>query len=348
LPVNTTLALAPEQPSPTPAPVPGPSCVSSEFCRFVYDRTGLTWLAESSNWALIKPLTILLIIVLALVIRFALHRAIDRLIEHTIQEREGGSLLRARIPAFVRPSQRREQRSRALASVLRSIASATVFTIAVMLVLGEIGLNLGPLLASAGIAGLAIGFGAQNLVKDFIAGLFMLLEDQYGIGDVVDVGDVIGTVEGVGLRVTTLRDFGGVLWYVRNGEIIRVGNKSQGWAMVTVDVPVGFAVVEQATGVLREAAATLADDPVLAEGILSPPEVLGVEHITVDGAVLRTTVKTAADAHAPVARELRRRLTEALERAGIAPQMGAGRIYVRPPFDPIGPPRTETGQGGAT
>jgi small conductance mechanosensitive channel len=212
--------------------------------------------------------------------------------------------------------------------------------------------NLGPILASAGVAGLAIGFGAQNLVKDFLAGLFMLLEDQYGVGDVVDVGDVTGTVEAVGLRITTLRDAHGVLWYMRNGEIVRVGNKSQGWALVIVDVPVGFIAVDEATKVLRAASATLADDPELADDLISPPEVLGVEQITADGAVLRTVVKTASDAQWRVGRELRRRLTDALERAGIAGQISAGRMYIRPAVDtgPAGATATapETGQGGPT
>ena len=128
--------------------------------------------------------------------------------------------------------ERRRQRAEAIGSVLRSFATAVVFSIAVLLILGELGVNLGPLLASAGIAGVALGFGAQNLVKDFIAGLFMLLEDQYGVGDVVDLGEASGTVEAVGLRITTIRDGRGVVWYIRNGEIVRVGNKSQGWAVV--------------------------------------------------------------------------------------------------------------------
>ena len=153
-------------------------------------------------------------------------------------------------------SERRKQRAEALGSVLQSIASVTIFSIATMMVLSEFGVELAPLLAGAGIAGVALGFGAQNLVKDFIAGLFMLLEDQYGVGDVIDLGDVSGTVEAVGLRITTIRDARGVLWYIRNGEIIRVGNRSQGWAVVVVDVPVGFAGVEEATEVLNAAAAT--------------------------------------------------------------------------------------------
>ncbi|GAA2620608.1 mechanosensitive ion channel [Dactylosporangium fulvum] len=331
-------------------PNPGPSCVKvSDVCEIVYEQTKVKWLAESSYWMLVKPLTILLIVIVALLIRTLIHRAIDRLIKHTVADNEsGGSLLRPfrnRLPtALALPIERRNQRARALGSVLRSIASAVVFTIATMLVLGEVGLNLGPLLASAGIAGLAIGFGAQNLVKDFIAGLFMLLEDQYGVGDVVDVGETSGTVEAVGLRITTIRDAAGVVWYVRNGEIIRVGNKSQGWAVVNIDVPVGFVSIDQATAVLREAAATVAADPDFVDDFIDPPTVLGVEQITADGAVLRTTVKTSTEAQWRVGRELRRRLTEALERAGITAQLNAARMFIRPAADNNG----DTGQGGPT
>jgi small conductance mechanosensitive channel len=334
-------------PSPTVAPAPGASC-ANEFCQFVYHLTGNRWFAESSYWALVKPLAIVLILVLALVARFLLHRAIDRLVGHASVDGDGGGtgLLRLRGRISVLPSERREQRTRALGSVLRSIASATVFTIAAMLVLGEIGLDLGPLLASAGIAGLAVGFGAQNLVKDFIAGLFMLLEDQYGVGDTVDVGEVTGTVEAVGLRITTLRDGSGVLWYVRNGEIVRVGNKSQGWALVVIDIPVGFAAVDQAGQVLRDTAAGLAEEPAFADDILAPPEVLGVEQITADGAVLRTTVKTSSTAQARVGRELRGRLTDALERAGVAGQIGMGRLYLRPHVETAS--GVDTGAGGPT
>ncbi|MGE5828706.1 MAG: mechanosensitive ion channel family protein, partial [Micromonosporaceae bacterium] len=164
-----------------------------------------------------------------------------------------------------------------------------------------------------------------------IAGIFMLLEDQYGVGDVVDFGEASGTVEAVGLRITTIRDGRGVLWYIRNGEIVRVGNRSQGWALVVVDVPVGFAGVEDASAVLRTAAAALAEDPEFAADLLDPPEVLGIEQLTADGAVVRTTAKTAPEAQWRVGRELRRRLTEALEGAGIAQQMTAGRVFVRPP-----------------
>jgi small-conductance mechanosensitive channel len=325
---------------PTPVPSSGPtspSCQTDAFCQFVYQKTGLTWLAEGGYYFLVKPLRIVLIVLAAVIVRAVLNRMVSRLTRTASDDHRPGVVrpLRERIPAahaeatFLR-TERRRQRAEALGSVLRSCVSITVFAIAIMLVLGELGVNLAPLIASAGIAGIALGFGAQNLVKDFIAGLFMLLEDQYGVGDVVDLGEATGTVEGVGLRITTVRDARGVLWYIRNGEIVRVGNRSQGWAVVVVDVPVGFAGVEEATGVLRAAATALKDDPAFADDLLETPEVLGVEQITLDGAVVRTTAKTHSDAQWRVARELRQRLTEAIEGAGITNQMPS-RVFVRSP-----------------
>src|SRR5690606_8547905 len=129
---------------------------------------------------------------------------------------------------------RRQQRAQAIGSLLRSITSFVVLVVAVILVLAEIGVNITPLLASAGIAGVALGFGAQSLVKDFLSGVFMTLEDQFGIGDVVDLGAVSGTVVAVGLRITTIRGADGTIWHVRNGEVLRVGNTSQGSAVVTL------------------------------------------------------------------------------------------------------------------
>jgi small conductance mechanosensitive channel len=228
--------------------------------------------------------------------------------------------------------------------VLRSLTSITIFSVAFMLILGELGVNLAPLIASAGIAGIALGFGAQNLVKDFIAGLFMLLEDQYGVGDVVDVGEASGTVEAVGLRITTIRDGRGVLWYIRNGEIIRVGNKSQGWAMVVVDVPVGFHGVDEAAAVLQTAATAMAEDQEFATDLLDAPEVLGVEQITVDGAVYAPSPRPPGKWRSPASR---RRLTEAPEDAWIT-QDGRRRT-IRPSQPSAGSTANvdEHGVGGA-
>jgi len=342
--------VVPRQPSPSPDCTDAPA-----LCEQIYEWTGLGWFAEGSYYLLIKPLRILLIVLLAVVGRYLLHRLIERVVRQAAGSGAGLALLRplrARIPAALRDpvagvSERRRARAEALGSILRSISSTVIFAVAVMLVLGELGVQLAPLLAGAGIVGVAIGFGAQNLVRDFLSGLFMLFEDQYGVGDVIDVGDVVGTVEAVGLRITTVRDGQGVLWYIRNGEIQHVGNKSQGWALVMVDVPVGFTSVEEAAEVLRAAAAELAASEQWADDLIEAPEVLGVEQITTDGAVIRTTVKTPSEAQWRVARELRRRLTEALHTAGIAARISAGRMYIRP-AENGGTGTTENGQAGPT
>jgi moderate conductance mechanosensitive channel len=320
---------------PTPVPTPSaPDCQNNGLCDFIYRRTGLTWLAESSYYLLIKPLRIVVILLLALLVRYAVNRMIRRLTRSASDGKGKSRLrpLRERIPSLQDSgglrTERRRQRAEALASVLRSGASITIFTVTAMLILAELGVNLAPLIASAGIAGVAIGFGAQNLVKDFIAGLFMLFEDQYGVGDAVDLGEVSGYVEAVGLRITTIRDNRGVLWYIRNGEIARVGNRSQGWALVIVDVPVGFARIDEAAGILREAATAMTQDAELADDLLSPPEVLGIEQITPEGAVIRATAKTLPESQWRVGRELRRRLTEAIASAGLAPPMGSTRSFV--------------------
>ena len=156
--------------------------------------------------------------------------------------------------------QRTVQRSKAVGQIVRSTFTLITWSVAVILFLSILGINVAPILASAGIAGVAIGFGAQTLIKDFLAGIFIILEDQYGIGDIVDLGPAVGTVEEVGLRITRLRDLGGVVWYVRNGEILRVANRSQGWTLAIVDVPVAYnedlekvrKVIEQVMGVKND------------------------------------------------------------------------------------------------
>jgi small-conductance mechanosensitive channel len=241
--------------------------------------------------------------------------------------------------------ERRRQRAEAIGSVLRSFVTAVVFTMAALLIFGELGFNLGPLLASAGIVGVALGFGAQSLVKDLIAGLFMLLEDQYGVGDTVDVGEAVGVVETVGLRITTIRDMRGVLWYIRNGEIVRVGNKSQGWALVVIDIPIGFVNSEEAIGVLKRAAQTVAESAEHKNEFLEPPDVVGVEQLTVDGAVIRTIAKTTADGQPVLQRELRRALTEALELGGLSERIAASRLLPRSAVPPAFLPPSEPEPG---
>ncbi|MGL5863434.1 MAG: mechanosensitive ion channel family protein, partial [Phycicoccus sp.] len=217
-----------------------------------------------------------------------------------------------------------------IGSLLRSVASFVIVMVTVLTVMALVGIPLGPLLASAGVGGVALGFGAQSLVKDFLAGVFMVVEDQYGVGDVIDTGEAIGTVEEVGLRVTRLRDADGVTWYVRNGEVIRIGNRSQGHSTALVDMPVSYDEdVERVLGVIRDAAAAFGGDPQWQDRVIEPPDVLGVETITGATMTIRVIVQCVAGEHFAVQRELRERLKTALDAAGVkAPPVG--------PFGPMG------------
>ena len=207
----------------------------SSFCDWVYDATGNRTLAESADWLLARPAAVLSIIVLAAVIRFVLHRLIRRLAHRAAEGVVPGVLAKGRAGRLLRSgpllSERRKQRAETMASVLRSMTTGVILSVALLMVLDVVGLPIAPLLASAGIVGVAVGFGAQTLVKDFLSGIFLILEDQFGVGDLIDTGmGTVGTVEAVGLRVTRLRDDTGVIWYLRNGEILKVGNHSQAGA----------------------------------------------------------------------------------------------------------------------
>jgi small conductance mechanosensitive channel len=213
---------------------------------------------------------------------------------------------------------------RALGSILRSAASVTVFAIAGVVVLGDLGINLAPLLASAGVVGIAIGFGAQNLVRDYLSGVFMLVEDQYGVGDVITVGDATGTVETVTLRITRLRDVNGIVWHVRNGAIEKVGNESQGWARAVIDFPVPYAAdLTTIRGVLSATASSLWDEPVWRAVMLEEPEVWGAQEVSSSEVTMRIVVKTAPLRQWEVEREVRARVKSALDVAGIGQAAGA-------------------------
>jgi small conductance mechanosensitive channel len=186
------------------------------------------------------------------------------------------------------------------------------------MVLAEFGVDLAPILASAGIVGVAVGFGAQNLVRDFLSGMFMLLEDQYGVGDIVDLGEASGVVEAVGLRITTLRDTNGTVWYVRNGEILRVGNKSQGFAVAVVDLPVAHhADVPEAIALAGTTATERLTGEDLVADVLEPVDVLGVEKVGPEGVTLRLTVRVAPGRQFAVQRALNAAITNAFDDAGV-------------------------------
>ena len=180
-----------------------------------------------------------------------------------------------------------------MGDLLKSVITGVLIAIFGTMMLSELGVNIAPIIASAGIIGIALGFGAQSLVKDFLSGIFMIFEDQYGVGDVVDLGEASGTVEAVSLRVTRLRDLNGTVWYVPNGEILRVGNMSQNWSRAVVDVSVGYHEdLARVQRVLREVAHDLWDDEDFRELIIEEPEVTGVEMLTADGVTLRVMIKT--------------------------------------------------------
>ena len=215
-------------------------------------------------------------------------------------------------------SERRHQRAHALGSILRNAASVTIFAIAVAIGLGDLGVNLAPVLASAGVVGIAVGFGAQNLVRDFLAGIFMLLEDQYGVGDVINIGDATGTVEAVSLRTTRLRDVNGVVWHLRNGALEKVGNESQGWARAVVDIPIPPELEIGDTRTLMEhAAVSMWKERRWRKLMLEKPEVWGVQDISASQIVMRVVAKTLPLRQWEVGRELRERVLSAIDAAAV-------------------------------
>src|ERR1022692_298308 len=281
-------------------------------CRLVWDISHSTSAAELTNVYLAGPsklaLRIGFVLLIALIVRAAAHRTIIRA---TATARRDN---RSRPETGRAANDRRHQRANALDSILRNAASVTIFSIALLIIAGDMGLNLAPVLASAGVLGVAVGFGAQHLVSDFLAGIFIVLEDQYGVGDVVDIGAISGTVEGVSLRITRLRDVNGVVWYIRNGTVKKAGNESQGWARAVVDFPVPY---HRDVGRVRElmlaATAVMWQDSSWQDVILEAPEVWGVHELSSEAVVMRVTARTKPMRQWEVARELRERLKLALE-----------------------------------
>ena len=326
-----------------PAQAPDPTDIQqacgddpSFVCRRVLEWTDSTGWAEAADKLVATPLTILLIVLLAyvahLIVRRAIRRLTDKIADPDAQQRM--QKLKKRAPTAIvdtgTVSLRSAARAQTLALVLRSIASVLIWTIAVTMILGELGVNLGPLIAGAGIAGVALGFGAQSLVKDFLSGIFMLVEDQYGVGDIVDVGEATGTVEAVTLRTTRIRSVEGTVWHVPNGTIDRVGNMSQQWARALLDVEVAYGTdIDEAQQVIKAVADGVAEDPAWRGRILEPPEVWGIESMGPDAMSIRLVVKTRPGDQFPVMRELRRRLSEAFLREGIEMPFPQRSVWVR-------------------
>ncbi len=275
----------------------------------------LEWLRDYTDGWTHAAGSIVLIVVLTIVGLWLLHRVIDRLVK-----RAEIGLLPERIQWLGSDAamQRRVQRARTMGTVLKSITTGLLSVVATLMVLSTVGLNIAPLLASAGIVGVALGFGAQNLVKDFLAGTFIILEDQYGVGDMVDVGPATGTVEAVSLRVTRLRNADGTVWYVRNGEILRVGNQSQNWARTVLDISVSYTEdLARVREVLTDVAHSLWEDEDYRDIIIEEPEVWGVQNLGPEAVVMRVTLKTAPMEQWNVAREMRERIKSRFDHEGI-------------------------------
>jgi small conductance mechanosensitive channel len=214
--------------------------------------------------------------------------------------------------------ERRRQRTAALASLLRSMTTFLVVTVALATIVAMFGVPLAPLLAATGVGGVALGFGAQSLIKDFLAGIAIIMEDQYGVGDFISTQDVSGEVEEIGLRVTRLRDTSGQVWYVRNGEINKVGNLSQGWSTALVQVPISpHADAAKAIAVLEDVVAGLAAEPEFADALIEPPSVSGVSGVSGTQQNIQIIAKTAPNQHFGIQRELLARSVAALREAGV-------------------------------
>jgi len=310
----------------------------ARICRLVTDLTGQRRLGEWAELLVGTPLRILLILVIGFVVRLVLHRVIARVVDRIAADRpvdEGRGRRRWSYQNVLEQhsplaSERRVQRARTMGTVLRSVSTGVVASVVVLMVLAEVGLNIGPLLASAGILGVALGFGAQSLVKDFLSGLFMIVEDQYGVGDVVDLGEATGTIEAVGLRVTRLRSVDGTVWYVPNGQIQRVGNQSQGWARAVLDIAVGYGEdVTRVQGLLAQVGHDLRADPDWAPLVMEEPEVWGVEALAADSVVVRLVVKTVPLEQWRVARELRRRIKAVFDAEGVEIPFPQRTVWMR-------------------
>jgi small-conductance mechanosensitive channel len=244
----------------------------------------------------------------------------------------GGESLRERLADILPGSERREraaQRARTLGTIGSSFFSIIIWLVAIMLVLSELNINLGPILAGAGIVGIALGFGAQSLVKDYLSGLFIMIEDQYGVGDIVDVGEASGVVEEVTLRSTRIRGLNGTLWHVPNGEIRRSGNLSQYWSRVILDVPVAYdADIAAATKLIKTVADEVWHEHESAE-ILEEPEIWGVEEFGDSSIAIRLVVKTMPATQWSIARELRARIKEAFDREGFEIPFPQRTVWLR-------------------
>jgi moderate conductance mechanosensitive channel len=292
------------------------------LCRLVFEVTESERVARASL-LLTTPLKILLILLGAYLLIRVIRRGILRVVARLIVLHEARSIAGEVLV------ERGRQRAETFGTLLRSVTAFAIYTIAVMIVLSEF-INIGPLIASAGIVGVALGFGAQSLVRDFLSGVFMIIEDQFGVGDIIDVGETTGVVESVSLRRTQLRSVDGTLWHVPNGEIRRVANKSQQWARAVLDVQVAYQTdLSHAMRVIKEVADELWREKVPNASVIEEPEIWGVEALGENSITIRLAIKVEAGQQWTTARIIRQRLKEAFDREGIEIPFAQRTVWVR-------------------
>lgn len=298
------------------------------------------WWADpaTKEWLIERPIKIGVIIIVALILHWVSRRVINKLAKSSIEKKgtHSNPINKIGLPGALSKKQkdkqekqlrsidksrenRRISRIKTLATVATSAAAIVVWGWAALAILDQVGVNIAPLIASAGVLGVALGFGAQSLVKDFLSGVFMLLEDQYGIGDTIDLGDgVFGDVEEITLRITTVRDMDGALWYIRNGEILKVANHSDEFSVARIQVPVGLSNdTEKAFEVIEDSVQKIAKSPEVAELLLDKPVVNGVSDFQPDYLSFRVTVKTLPGSQWQVQRIMQGRVLNSMNDAGV-------------------------------
>ncbi len=290
----------------------------SLVCERVYEWSGSRVLAELATWFIERGLTVLLILLAG----WLVSRVVKRAIEHFREKIDRPSLRDVgRDPLVSQEAEELRAKARAdtLVTVFRSVALIIIWVFTGLLALGQLGINLAPLIAGAGIAGIAIAWGSKSAIEDFLSGLFMMIEDTYSVGDDIDFGKGRGTVEKVSLRSTSIRTRQGVVWTVPNGKIAHIANFSQLWARAQVDIEVSYNCdLRQAMEVIRQAGQEMWEDPEWGDDELSePPQVKGVQSLGESGIFIRVRAKTRSSVQWRTERELRLRIKEALDAAGI-------------------------------
>jgi small conductance mechanosensitive channel len=269
-------------------------------------RLGFTkFAAQTAEFVILKPAKILLIVLLALIASRLAARVTRRFI----------SSLASRTPVEVR-SDRTPKRATAIASTAAGIARVIVWILALLLVLGELKVNLAPFIAGATVIGAAVGFGAQSLVKDLLAGVMILSEDQYAVGDTIFVNGTSGIVEDVNLVRSRIRADDGKVWFIANGEIRKVANASLGWSRASVDLQLPYETdLDAAVAAASSEAGAMAQEPEWRDAVLSPPEAYGAE-VKVEGVTVRVTAKTRPAVSGTVGRVLLERVARRIRRGG--------------------------------